>query len=599
MADDYVTAEDVGMSVADMIEVRRQTSFVAGLPVEGAAVGGDPGPHTSLGVFLGLKAAVKRALGKDSLAGLHIALQGAGSVATGVAMHAAAEGARISVADVDAARAKKLAADTGGAVVDPDEILTLEADVFSPNALGAILTEQSIAELNAPIVAGGANNQLATDQDGDRLMERGILYAPDYVINAGGIINVSSEYLGEGDAAVVRSRIEAIPGRLEEIWAESQSSGRNPAAVADSDGAAPDRAWPLGARCARDLAMHAFRQSRPLPARSPGPATGWLLAIGLALAAAGIIGGLTLTPPDYLQGETVRILYIHVPAAWLGMAGWAGIAAASISQLVWRHPLAAVAGRAIAPAGATFAALCLATGSIWGRPSVGHLVGMGRAADLDADPVVPLPRLHRARCGRARAGRGGRLAASVRPGRGDQPADHPLFGLWWRTLHQGQSITITRLDHRAVDAMAAAADHARLHGDIRRRRADADAGGSRAHQARGAVAPGGSGMNPWPFVAAAYAADPARDRGAGPAVVAIDAHGRGRRRATQRNEGKPKHQRLVLVSLARGRDDRRGAARDVGPQGPRGLFLHAVRYRRSAAPRPGRCASAGWSRRAR
>jgi heme exporter protein C len=101
------------------------------------------------------------------------------------------------------------------------------------------------------------------------------------------------------------------------------------------------------------------------------PTTVWLLGIGMVLLLAGIWGGLMMTPPDYLQGETVRILYIHVPAAWLGMAGWASLAAASISQLVWRHPLAAVAGRAIAPAGATFAALCLATGSIWGRPTWG------------------------------------------------------------------------------------------------------------------------------------------------------------------------------------------------------------------------------------
>lgn len=230
----YVTAEDVGVSVADMVEISKQTKFVAGLPVAEGAVGGDPGPHTSYGVFLGVKAAVKRALGKDTLAGLHIALQGAGSVAGGLARRAAEEGARLSIADIDAARAQKLADETGGTVVATDAIMTLEADVLSPNALGAILTEQSIAALNVPIVAGGANNQLATRADGDRVQARGILYAPDYVINAGGIINVSTEYVGDGDEAVVRQRIEAIPGRLEQIWAESAATGRNPAEVADA-----------------------------------------------------------------------------------------------------------------------------------------------------------------------------------------------------------------------------------------------------------------------------------------------------------------------------------------------------------------------------
>ena len=230
----YVTAEDVGMSVADMIEVARNTKYVAGMPAEGSEVGGDPGPHTSLGVFLGIKAAVKQALGKDSLAGLHIALQGAGSVASGVALHACTEGAKLSIADVDPAKAQKLADAVSGAVVATDDILSLDADVFSPNALGAILTEQSIATLKAPIVAGGANNQLATPADGARLQARGILYAPDYVINAGGIINVCTEYLGDGDAALVRQRIEGIPTRLAEIWAESKGSGRDPAAVADA-----------------------------------------------------------------------------------------------------------------------------------------------------------------------------------------------------------------------------------------------------------------------------------------------------------------------------------------------------------------------------
>jgi leucine dehydrogenase len=230
----YVTAEDVGIKVSDMIEVARSTKFLAGLPNSGGDVGGDPGPHTSLGVFLGIKAAVKRALGRDSLSGLHIAMQGAGSVATGVALHACAEGAKLSIADVDEAKAKKLAGATGGEVVSPDEILTLDADVVSPNALGAILTEQSIAALKTPIVAGGANNQLAMPQDGERLHARGILYAPDYVINAGGIINVCTEFLGDGDATLVRKRIEGIPVRLEQIWTESAATGRDPAAVADA-----------------------------------------------------------------------------------------------------------------------------------------------------------------------------------------------------------------------------------------------------------------------------------------------------------------------------------------------------------------------------
>ena len=229
----YVTAEDVGMNVENMVAISRETRFVAGLPVAEGAVGGDPGPHTSYGVYLGVRAAVSRKLGRDSLSGLLIAIQGAGSVAGGLARRAAADGARISVADIDAGRAQRLADEVGGTLVDPARIMTLEADVLSPNALGAILTEASIAALSVPIVAGGANNQLATAADGDRIHQRGILYAPDYVINAGGIINVSTEYLKDGDEDTVRRRIEGVPGRLDQIWDESDSTGRNPAAVAD------------------------------------------------------------------------------------------------------------------------------------------------------------------------------------------------------------------------------------------------------------------------------------------------------------------------------------------------------------------------------
>ena len=134
------------------------------------------------------------------------------------------------------------------------------------------------------------------------------------------------------------------------------------------------------------------------------PLTPLLLWLGTLLIVFGCWAGLTQTPPDYLQGETVRILYIHVPAAWLGMGGWSGIAIASLAALVWRHPLATVAARAIAPAGATFAALCLVTGSIWGRPTWGTWWQWGWAADVDAAAVLRLSGVRRACPRRCRSG---------------------------------------------------------------------------------------------------------------------------------------------------------------------------------------------------
>lgn len=229
----YVTAEDVGISTDDMVAIAKETKFVSGLPVAEGSAGGDPGPFTAYGVFLGVKAAVQRGLGKDSVEGVHIAIQGVGSVGGGLARLLAEEGAKLTLADVNADRAKALAAQLGGTAVAADEILGIEADVVSPNALGAILTEQSIAALKAPVVAGGANNQLATPEDGDRIHARGILFAPDYVINAGGIINVGLEYLGRGDEAEVRERIRKIPDRLEQVWAESAETGDPAARVAD------------------------------------------------------------------------------------------------------------------------------------------------------------------------------------------------------------------------------------------------------------------------------------------------------------------------------------------------------------------------------
>jgi heme exporter protein C len=172
------------------------------------------------------------------------------------------------------------------------------------------------------------------------------------------------------------------------------------------------------------------------------PASGWLLWLGVALAIAGMAAGLTLTPPDYLQGETVRILYIHVPSAWLGMAGWIGIAAASVSQIVWRHPLAAVAGRAIAPAGAAFTAICLLTGSIWGRPTWGTWWEWdGRLTSMLILLFLYLGYIALAGSDRERGGDGRIAAIFGLVGAINLPVIHYSV-LWWRTLHQGQSFTL-------------------------------------------------------------------------------------------------------------------------------------------------------------
>ena len=155
-----------------------------------------------------------------------------------------------------------------------------------------------------------------------------------------------------------------------------------------------------------------------------------------------MVAGLTLTPRDYLQGETVRILYIHVPSAWLAMGGWAGIAVASLSQLVWRHPLAAVAARAIAPAGAVFAAICLLTGSIWGRPTWGTWWEWdGRLTSMLLLFFLYLGFIALASAERERGGEGRIAAIFGLIGAINLPVIHYSV-LWWRTLHQGQSITI-------------------------------------------------------------------------------------------------------------------------------------------------------------
>lgn len=234
----YVTAEDVGASEADMVAISQRTPHVCGLPAAAGQLGGDPGPFTAHGIYLGIKAAARHKLGADSMAGVRVALQGCGSVGGGVARLLAQDGAKLVLADIDAARAQALAAELGAQAVAPDAIMTQHCDVFSPNALGAVLTAASIEALNCQVVAGGANNQLATRADGALLADKGILYAPDYVINAGGIINVSLEYLArqqgqDFDLEDVNARIGEIPARLVSIWQESETTGDSADVVAD------------------------------------------------------------------------------------------------------------------------------------------------------------------------------------------------------------------------------------------------------------------------------------------------------------------------------------------------------------------------------
>ncbi len=229
----YVTAQDVGMSLDDMVMIGQTTHYVSGLPPKPGQAGGDPGPSTALGVFLGVKAAVAYKLGKTDMAGVHVSIQGVGSVGGGLARHLAACGARLTLADANIGKAQALAQELNAKVVGTDAILSVEADVFSPCALGAILTAESIPTLRAPIVAGGANNQLAVRDDGPRLKERDILYAPDYVINAGGIINVALGYLGTEGVDGVNARLAKIPERLMMIWDQSAASGEDPAKVVD------------------------------------------------------------------------------------------------------------------------------------------------------------------------------------------------------------------------------------------------------------------------------------------------------------------------------------------------------------------------------
>jgi leucine dehydrogenase len=229
----YWTACDMNTVSADMDVVGERCSHVFGR-TEAAGGSGTSAPATADGVFVGIRAAVAHAFGRDDVAGRTVAVQGVGKVGDPLARSLAEAGARLVLADVDDVRAKELANELGGSSVDAEEIVDVDCDVFSPCATGGVLSRDSIARLRCRVVAGAANNQLAEPEDAERLAERGILYAPDYVVNAGGIIHLASlELLGE-DLPARDERLHAIGDTLREVFRVADERGISTAAAADA-----------------------------------------------------------------------------------------------------------------------------------------------------------------------------------------------------------------------------------------------------------------------------------------------------------------------------------------------------------------------------
>ncbi len=229
----YITAEDVGCSVDDMRHVREETAFVSGLPQSGRDAGGDPSPWTALGCYQGIEAAVAARLGADSVKGLRIAVQGVGHVGLHVCKLLREAGAELFVSDVNKDNLELALDAVPATVVQPKDLLFADVDVLAPCALGNILTSTTIPKIRAKVIAGGANNQLATPADGARLAERDILFAPDYVINAGGIISVAAEYYGNSSEDDVRADVGRIKDRLEGIFVQAKETGRPTNELAD------------------------------------------------------------------------------------------------------------------------------------------------------------------------------------------------------------------------------------------------------------------------------------------------------------------------------------------------------------------------------
>ncbi len=220
----YFTGEDVGLTVADADFLRERTPNVTGTTQGGS---GNPSPVTAHGVFLGIEAALKHRFPGAGLKSRRVAVQGLGSVGWSLCEELHAAGAHLTVADIDPARTQRARDMLAATVIDPDAIVAADADIFAPCALGAVLSQRTIPDLTAKIVAGSANNQLERHEDARTLMERGVLYAPDYVINGGGLINVATELDPDGyDRAAAMAKVEKIPLVLADIFRRSDATGR-------------------------------------------------------------------------------------------------------------------------------------------------------------------------------------------------------------------------------------------------------------------------------------------------------------------------------------------------------------------------------------
>lgn len=227
----YITAEDVGTSRDDMDVIRRETRWVTGVSAQ-LGGSGDPSPVTAFGVFNGLKACAEEALSTASLEGLKVVVQGVGKVGYALAKHLVEGGAVVTVSDVEVDSVARAVNDFGVETVEPEKAHAVECDIFAPCALGGIIRDDTIPELKCKVVAGAANNQLARPEHGDALAELGILYAPDFVINAGGIINVADELMGY-DRERAMTKVKDIYRTLREVFRLSKTEQVPPARAAE------------------------------------------------------------------------------------------------------------------------------------------------------------------------------------------------------------------------------------------------------------------------------------------------------------------------------------------------------------------------------